>query len=49
MAAGIKKDKDLNLSFTALDFMPYEDGYAESQEAASFDEYLKQAIENGDL
>jgi hypothetical protein len=40
VAAGIKKDVDLDLSFSPRDFMPYEDGYAELVEEASFDDWF---------
>lgn len=49
MAAGIKKDSDTNTPFHVSDFMPHEDGYAESQKEITLEDYVAMAVANNDL
>jgi hypothetical protein len=55
-AAGIKKDPDTKEGYSLIDFMPHEDGYAESQEEIDFEtfmmaqeDYIQQDPDKGDL
>lgn len=49
IAAGIKKDADLNTPFSTIDFMPHEDGYQEAQREPTLEEFVARAIATGDL
>lgn len=47
LAAGMQKDRDTKESFSVIDFMPHEDGYAESQQEISFEELMMREIAAG--
>lgn len=46
-AAGMEKDQDTKEPFAMIDFMPHEDGYAESQEEIGFEELMLREIAKG--
>lgn len=44
VAAGIKKDKDADTTFTVEDFMPHEDTYLTREPEMTLDDYVKKAL-----
>lgn len=47
LAAGLKKDPDTKEPYKLIDFMPHEDGFAESQREITFEELMLREIANG--
>jgi hypothetical protein len=47
LAAGFKKDQDTKEPYSVIDFMPHEDGFAESQREITFEELMLREIANG--